>query len=197
MSRVKVKILLLYIYNIPLQIEPTLILWACRFNVYTILLDHVKSELSLNDLESFKNVVNSTNETHNKLIASIQKNVDSLLKERPKTETSLSGLEVRMVEVVSRTGTTEAALAEAMRREQAEAGKIEERVTNMQASMREMQERLSEKRKEEEGLGSLQEVVEEAKVDFRQRMQETAAKLTEIEQFVGKFVTFELLLSNY
>ena len=148
-------------------------------------------------MESFKNVVNSTNETHNKLIASIQKNVDSLLKERPKTETSLSGLEVRMVEVVSRTGTTEAALAEAMRREQAEAGKIEERVTNMQASMREMQERLSEKRKEEEGLGSLQEVVEEAKVDFRQRMQETAAKLTEIEQFVGKFVIFELLLSNY
>ena len=161
------------------------------------MLDHVKSELSLNDLESFKNVVNSTNETHNKLIASIQKNVDSLLKERPKTETSLSGLEVRMVEVVSRTGTMEAALAEAVRREQAEAGKIEERVTNMQASMREMQERLSEKRKEEEGLGSLQEVVEEAKVDFRQRMQETAAKLTEIEQFVGKFVTFELLLSNY
>ena len=160
------------------------------------MLDHVKSELSLNDLESFKNVVNSTNETHNKLIASIQKNVDSLLKERPKTETSLSGLEVRMVEVVSRTGTTEAALAEAVRREQAEAGKIEERVTNMQASMREMQERLSEKRKEEEGLGSLQEVVEEAKVDFRQRMQETAAKLTEIEQYVGKFVTFELLLSN-
>ena len=98
---------------------------------------------------------------------------------------------------MSRTGTMEAALAEAVRREQAEAGKIEERVTNMQASMREMQERLSEKRKEEEGLGSLQEVVEEAKVDFRQRMQETAAKLTEIEQFVGKFVTFELLLSNY
>jgi chromosome segregation ATPase len=150
-------------------------------------LEQVKSELSLNDLESFKNVVNSTNETHNKLIASIQKNLDSLLKERPKAEAALTGLEGRVAEVMTRTASTETALAEAVRREQAEAGKIEERVRNMQASVREMQERLSEKRKEEDGIGGLKEAVEEAKVSFNQRMQETADKLTEIERHVGEF----------
>ncbi len=147
--------------------------------------DHVKSELSLNDLESFKNVVNSTNETHNKLIASIQKNMDSLLKERPKTEAAFTGLEVSLSEALARTKATELACAEAVRREQDEARKIEERVTNIQASVREMQERLSEKRKDEDAMSSLRGSVEAAKEDLGRRIQQNSAKLTEMEQFVG------------
>ena len=40
----------------------------------------VKNDLRNNDLESFKNIVNSTNDTHNKLISSIQKNVDQMIR---------------------------------------------------------------------------------------------------------------------
>ena len=40
------------------------------------------------ELDSFKNIVNSTTETQNKLITSMQKNVDSLLKEKNKVEVS-------------------------------------------------------------------------------------------------------------
>jgi chromosome segregation ATPase len=131
-------------------------------------------------------VVNSTNETHNKLIASIQKNVDSLLKERPKTESALSGLEARLAEAVARTNTTEAAFREAVRRELDEAAKIEERVTNMQASMREMQERLNHKRTEDEAVGGLRESLEAAKDDLRRKIEDNSAKMAEIENFVGE-----------
>merc|ERR1712106_36612 len=44
--------------------------------------DHVKNELKIGDLESFKSVVNHTNETHNKLISSMQKNVDLFICEK-------------------------------------------------------------------------------------------------------------------
>ncbi len=149
--------------------------------------EHVKSEMSLNDLESFKNVVNSTNETHNKLIASIQKNVDSLLKERPKTEAGLAGLESRLVEVAAKATTTEESLREAVKREQAEAGKSEERVRNMQAGMRELQERLGDSRQQEkeDKLAILGQAVEAAKEEFGQKIRESAFKLSEVEQLIG------------
>jgi len=132
-------------------------------------------------------VVNSTNETHKKLIASIQKNMDSLLKERPKTEAAFTGLEVSLSEALARTKATEVACAEAVRREQDEACKIEERVTNIQASVREMQERLNEKRKDEDTIIKLRDSVTEAKDDLGRRIQQNSAKLTQMEHFVGKY----------
>ena len=46
----------------------------------------MKNEMSTYELDSFKNIVNSTTETQNKLISSMQKNVDTILKEKNKTE---------------------------------------------------------------------------------------------------------------
>ena len=44
--------------------------------------EQVRTDLRNNDLESFKNIVNCTNDTHNKLISSIQKNLDLVLREK-------------------------------------------------------------------------------------------------------------------
>ena len=51
-----------------------------------------------NDLESFKNIVNSTNDTHNKLISSIQKNVDQMIRDRSQQE----GVTMAMEEKISK-----------------------------------------------------------------------------------------------
>ena len=51
-------------------------------------LDNLRLEVSAYDLESFKNVVNNTNETQNKLIGSIQKNVDAVHRDNNKAQQS-------------------------------------------------------------------------------------------------------------
>ena len=58
----------------------------------------VKNDLRNNDLESFKNIVNSTNDTHNKLISSIQKNVDQMIRDRSQQE----GVTMVMEEKISK-----------------------------------------------------------------------------------------------
>ena len=58
----------------------------------------VKNDLRNNDLESFKNIVNSTNDTHNKLISSIQKNVDQMIRDRSQQE----GVTMAMEEKISK-----------------------------------------------------------------------------------------------
>ena len=52
------------------------------------MLDNLRLEVSAYDLESFKNVVNNTNETQNKLIGSIQKNVDAVHRDNNKAQQS-------------------------------------------------------------------------------------------------------------
>ena len=58
----------------------------------------VKNDLRNNDLESFKNIVNSTNDTHNKLISSIQKNVDQMIRDKSQQE----GVTMAMEEKISK-----------------------------------------------------------------------------------------------
>ena len=58
----------------------------------------MKNDLRNNDLESFKNIVNSTNDTHNKLISSIQKNVDQMIRDKSQQE----GVTMAMEEKISK-----------------------------------------------------------------------------------------------
>jgi hypothetical protein len=62
-------------------------------------IDQVKTDLRNDDLESFKNIVNSTNDTHNKLISSIQKNVDLIIREKSELEGQVGTMEERITEI--------------------------------------------------------------------------------------------------
>ena len=67
----------------------------------------VKNDLRNNDLESFKNIVNSTNDTHNKLISSIQKNVDQMIRDKSQQEGVTMAMEEKISKIsVLRLGST-------------------------------------------------------------------------------------------
>ena len=67
----------------------------------------MKNDLRNNDLESFKNIVNSTNDTHNKLISSIQKNVDQMIRDKSQQEGVTMAMEEKISKIsVLRLGST-------------------------------------------------------------------------------------------
>ena len=64
-------------------------------------IEQVKRELKNADLESFKNVVNNTTETHNKLISGLQKNVDLIICEKTIQESQTAVMDSKIADIVN------------------------------------------------------------------------------------------------
>merc|ERR1712061_570303 len=63
-------------------------------------LDHLKNELKNADLEAFKNTVNNTNETHNKLTSAVQKSVDLIICEKTILESQTAVMDSRLCDMI-------------------------------------------------------------------------------------------------
>jgi len=144
-------------------------------------LDQVKTDLRNNDLESFKNIVNSTNDTHNKLISSIQKNVDVIIREKGALEAQAAALEERVAEIATlrESGQVETLSELATQRESM--GRVEEKILSLGLGLRELQTQAETVHSLQTNLANLQDSVLQAKGELGARLETQQTNITNIQ----------------
>merc|ERR1719341_3019389 len=103
-------------------------------------IEQVKNDLRNNDLESFKNIVNSTNDTHNKLISSIQKNVDQMIRDKSQQE----GVTMAMEEKISKISVLREAGEQEVKRMIQKEQEVRQHVEEMEVSVAQQKSRMAE-----------------------------------------------------
>merc|ERR1711970_288505 len=147
--------------------------------------EHVKNELKIGDLESFKSVVNHTTETHNKLISSLQKNIDVIICEKTILESQSAVLDSKVSDILSEKQSYESSLRDSIQKESDEREKIREQVNNIQLNMRDIQEKIEAFSKLESNLTNLTKNIQEAKTDFTKKVQENSSQVTNLEDLLN------------
>merc|ERR1711892_1270398 len=128
--------------------------------------DHVKNELKIGDLESFKSVVNHTTEAHNKLISSMQKNVDLFICEKTILESQTAVLDSKVSDILSEKDSYESSLRDSIQKESDESEMIKEQVSNLQLNLREIHDKIDTYSKLESNMKNLTSNIQEAKTEF-------------------------------
>merc|ERR1711892_985566 len=144
--------------------------------------DHVKNELKIGDLESFKSVVNHTTETHNKLISSMQKNVDLFICEKTILESQTAVLDSKVSDILSEKDSYESSLRDSIQKESDESEMIKEQVSNLQLNMREIHDKIDTYSKLESNMKNLTSNIQEAKTEFTKKVQENCSQMTNLEE---------------
>merc|ERR1711892_1048039 len=144
--------------------------------------DHVKNELKIGDLESFKSVVNHTNETHNKLISSMQKNVDLFICEKTILESQTAVLDSKVSDILSEKDSYESSLRDSIQKESDESEMIKEQVSNLQLNLREIHDKIDTCSKLESNMKNLTSNIQEAKTEFTKKVQENCSQMTNLEE---------------
>merc|ERR550532_868125 len=135
-------------------------------------IEQVKNDLRNNDLESFKNIVNSTNDTHNKLISSIQKNVDQMIRDKSQQEGVTMAMEEKISKISVLREAGEQEVKRMIQKEQEVRQHVEEKVLALQMSLRELQTGV-------EGLGPLQTGLSQLRESVGEMYQEMEASVTQ------------------
>jgi len=148
-------------------------------------LEQVKTDLRNNDLESFKNIVNSTNDTHNKLISSIQKNVDLIIREKGQQEGLAAAMEEKITKVSTLREAGEQEVKKMIQKEQELRQQVDEKVQAVQVSMREVQGGVEGVTQLQTGLTSLKQSVTEAKAEMVASVGQQQARMTELENLLN------------
>jgi len=147
--------------------------------------EHVKNELKIGDLESFKSVVNHTTETHNKLISSLQKNIDVIICEKTILESQSAVLDSKVSDILSEKETYESSLRNSIQKESDEREKTREQVNNLQLNMRDIHDKIEACSKLESNLTNLTKNIHEAKDEFTKKVKENSSQITNLEDLLN------------
>eukprot|EP00092_Neocalanus_flemingeri_P022775 GFUD01024695.1.p1 GENE.GFUD01024695.1~~GFUD01024695.1.p1 ORF type:complete len:3073 (+),score=1009.79 GFUD01024695.1:162-9221(+) len=147
--------------------------------------EHVKNEIRIGDLESFKSVVNNTTETHNKLISSIQKSVDLIVCEKTILESQTAVLDSKVSDMLCEKDTFENTMKESLQKECEESEKVKEQMKNVQLNLRDIHEKIEACTKLDSNLKNLTKNIQEAKNEFTLKVQENASKMTDLEELLN------------
>jgi hypothetical protein len=149
-------------------------------------IDQVKTDLRNNDLESFKNIVNSTNDTHNKLISSIQKNVDQIIREKGQQEGQTGALEERITQVSVLREAGEQEMKRLLAKEQEVRHQVDEKVLSLQLGLRGVQQGGVEGLPTlQAALAALQESVAGAKEEMGASVAQQQARMAELQDLLN------------
>ena len=147
-------------------------------------LDKVKTDMRNNDMESFKNIVNSTNDTHNKLISSIQSNVDQILREKNQQEGQAASLEERITRVSNLREAGEFELKKMLQKQQELGQQADEKILSLQMSLREVQGGVEGLSQVQTGLATMRTNVAEVKQGLEDSLTQQKQRMTELQQMV-------------
>ena len=100
--------------------------------------DHIKNEIKIGDLESFKSVVNNTNETHNKLINALQKSLDLIICEKTILESQSAVLDSKLSDVVAEKETFEKSIRNSIKLQCDESEIVKDQMKNVTLSLRDI-----------------------------------------------------------
>ena len=101
-------------------------------------LDHVRNEVKIADLEGFKNVVNNTTETHNKLISSLQKSLDLIICEKTILESQTAVIDSKLTDVVSEKEINEARTKDALTKLNERNDETYEKINSFHTALRDL-----------------------------------------------------------
>jgi len=147
-------------------------------------IDHIKNDFRISDLESFKNVVNNTTETHNKLISSMQKTVDLIICEKTILESQTAVLDSKVSDMLSEKVAFENSIRDSVQQEFEESAKAKEQVTNVQLSIRDINEKIEAFTNIDSNLKNISNSVQETKDKFTVKVQENAKKITDLKEML-------------
>ena len=142
-------------------------------------IDHMKNEIKNADLESFKNVVNSTTETHNKLINAVQKSVDLIICEKTILESQTAVMDSKITDI-----TTEKEIFENSQKEKlTKFGQSLEdnlrQVNDLEKVLRTVESKVDSMDKLTKTVEEVFSSVSEVKHDFNERLKENNKKICE------------------
>merc|ERR1719234_1670851 len=152
-------------------------------------IEQVKNDLRNNDLESFKNIVNSTNDTHNKLISSIQKNVDQMIREKSQQEGVTMAMEEKISKISVLREAGEQEVKRMIQKEQEVRQHVEEKVLALQMSLRELQTGLEGLGPLQTGLSQLRESVGEMYQEMETSVTQQKSRMAEMEELLKSEMT--------
>ena len=142
-------------------------------------IDHVKNEIKNADLESFKNVVNSTTETHNKLINAVQKSVDLIICEKTILESQTAVMDSKITDL-----TTEKEIFENSQKEKISKFGLSlednlRQVNDLEKALRTVESKVDSMDKLTKTVEEVFSCVSEVKHDFNERLKENNKKICE------------------
>ena len=140
-------------------------------------LDHVRNEVKIADLEGFKNVVNNTTETHNKLISSLQKSLDLIICEKTILESQTAVIDSKLTDVVSEREISEARMKDALKRLNERNDENYEKVNSFHTALRELNDKTENLRKMKTSLDQISSEVQSNKAEAESQLKESYEKL--------------------
>jgi len=159
-------------------------------------LDCLAGDLVNYDIDSFKNIVNSTNETQNKLIHSMQKSMESVVKDNTKLDTLVTSMEDKLTGLTADCSRADKRVSDCTEQVQSlecarEALKqnMEEQINNAFRNIREIYEKLNKGEKEEKETkedkdNKLKDTIQQLKVDMEKSAESSSTKLQKLEQML-------------
>merc|ERR1711962_166032 len=151
-------------------------------------IDQVKTEIKDNDLEGFKNIVNNTNETQNKLITSIQKNIDEMNREKCEMEGQMTIMDERITQVSILREAGEKELKVNIKKEQESGERLGEKVQTLALGLREIQAstaamaNIDSVEQVKTSLSSLKDDVSETKLDLGRRVSRSIKEKSDLAE---------------
>merc|ERR1711978_637082 len=104
-------------------------------------LDYLKTELKNADLEAFKNTVNNTNETHNKLISAVQKSVDLIICEKTILESQTAVMDSKLSDMIGERDIFENTMKDKMLKLNQLHEEESQELLNLKSSIKQMEEK--------------------------------------------------------
>ena len=105
-------------------------------------LDHLKTELKNADLEAFKNTVNNTNETHNKLISAVQKSVDLIICEKTILESQTAVMDSKLSDMIGERDIFENTMKDKMLKLNQLHEEESQELLNLKSSIKQMEDKI-------------------------------------------------------
>ena len=149
-------------------------------------LDHVKNEIKNADLESFKNVVNNTTETHNKLICAVQKSVDLIICEKTILESQTAVLDSKLTDFITEREVFETQTKDKLTRLNDTVEVDHDQLTKNNTMLTELENKVDLIEKLRKSLDEIESTLSSLKFEFNQRLKEIQQNTTENKDNINK-----------
>merc|ERR1712061_190961 len=140
-------------------------------------LDHLKTELKNADLEAFKNTVNNTNETHNKLISAVQKSVDLIICEKTILESQTAVVDSKLCDMIGERDIFENTMKDKMLKINQLHEEESQELLNLKLSIKQMEDKTKLLENLKSSVDEFGNTFSKLKGDLNERYQQISLKL--------------------
>ena len=160
-------------------------------------LDHLKTELKNADLEAFKNTVNNTNETHNKLISAVQKSVDLIICEKTILESQTAVMDSKLSDMIGERDIFENTMKDKMLKINQLHEEKSQELLNLKSSIKQMEEKTKLLENLKSSVDEFGNTFIKLKGDLNEKYQQISLKLNNSHEiFNSEIKSLKDLVSN-